>query len=92
MLAKVNSTARAFTHFPPPPPKQKKPRIELINPDHPDYEELWNQTLRGEDGVEIDVGTTDVETVLRLLQETVQRTLEQGIGIVDEGDIDENDG
>ncbi|KAF9701994.1 hypothetical protein EKO04_000397 [Ascochyta lentis] len=91
MLAKVHSTARAFTHFPPPPPKLKKPRVELINPDHPDYEELWNQTLRGEDGVEIDVATTDVETVLRLLQETVQRTLEQGIGIVDEEDVNEEE-
>lgn len=91
MLAKVNSTARAFTHLPPPPSKYKKPRIELINPDHPDYEALWNETLRGEDGAEIDVGTTDVETVLRLLQETVQRTLEQGVGIVDEEDINEDD-
>lgn len=91
MLAKVNSTSRAFTHLPPPPPKQKKPRIELINPDHPDYEELWNQTLRGEDGAEIDVAATDVETVLRLLQETVQRTLEQGIGIVDEEDLNEEE-
>ncbi|KAF2627029.1 para-aminobenzoate synthase component 1 [Macroventuria anomochaeta] len=91
MLAKVNSTARAFTHLPPPPPKQKKPRVELINPDHPDYEALWNETLRGEDGAEIDVGTTDVETVLRLLQETVQRTLEQGIGILDEEDLNEEE-
>ncbi|KAF3003067.1 para-aminobenzoate synthase, (PABA) [Curvularia kusanoi] len=89
MLAKVNSTARAFTHLPPPPPKQKKPRVELINPDHPDYEALWNETLRGEgaDGV----GTADVEAVLRLLQETVQRTLEQGIGIVDEEEINDSD-
>ncbi|KAF1364141.1 para-aminobenzoate synthase component 1 [Lizonia empirigonia] len=89
MLAKVNSTSRALTHLPPPPPKQKKHRIELITPDHPDYEELWNQTLRGEDGAEIDVAATDVETVLRLLQETVQRTLEQGIGIVDDEDLNE---
>jgi para-aminobenzoate synthetase len=91
MLAKVASTSAAFTHLPPPPPKQKKPRVELINPDHPDYEALWNETLRGEDGVEINAETADVETVLRLLQETVQRTLEQGIGIVDEEDMEEDE-
>jgi para-aminobenzoate synthetase len=89
MLAKFNSTARAFTHLPPPPPKPKKPRVELINADHPDYEALWAQTLTA--GEEAGMGTTDLETVLMLLQETVQRTLEQGIGIVDEEDINDED-
>lgn len=91
MLAKVASTSRAFTHLPPPPPKVKKPRVELINPDHPDYEALWNETLRGEDGEEVDTETMDVEAVLRLLQETVQRTLDRGIGIVDEEDINDDE-
>ncbi|KAH6642367.1 ADC synthase [Boeremia exigua] len=91
MLAKVRSTSRAFAHIPPPPPKPKKSRVELINPDHPNYEALWNDTLRGEDGEDIDIGSTDVEALLRLLQETVQRTLEQGIAIVDDEEIDEED-
>jgi para-aminobenzoate synthetase len=91
MLAKFNSTSRAFTHLPPPPPKQKKPRVELINAGHPDYEALWADTLAA--GGEAGLGAADVEEVLRLLQETVQRTLAQGIGIVDEDDIgdDEDD-
>ena len=96
MLAKVNSTARAFTHLPPPPPKPKKPRAVLINPGHPDYEALWADTLAagGEADLEARFGATDVEDVLRLLQETLQRTLAQGIGIVDEEDIgdDEDEG
>ena len=89
MLAKFNSTARAFTHLPPPPPKQKKPRIELINAGHPDYEALWADTLAA--GGEAGLGAADVEEVLRLLQETVQRTLAQGIGIVDEEDIGDDE-
>lgn len=89
MLAKVNSTARTFTHLPPPPPKQKKPRVELINAGHPDYEALWADTLAA--GGEAGLGAADVEEVLRLLQETVQRTLAQGIDIVDEEDIGDDE-
>ena len=68
----------------------------LINPGHPDYEALWADTLAagGEADLEARFGATDVEDVLRLLQETLQRTLAQGIGIVDEEDIgdDEDEG
>lgn len=95
MLAKVSSTSRAFTHLPPPPPKVKKPRVGPVDADHV---AMWQQALlgpregeaAGDAGVAVDVETMDVEAVLRLLQETVQRTLDQGIDIVDEEDV--NDG
>ncbi|KAJ4316847.1 para-aminobenzoate synthase, (PABA) [Neodidymelliopsis sp. IMI 364377] len=85
MLAKVSSTARAFTHLAPPAPKDKSSRGGV----QAQYEALWGETLRGVDvdvdgeggGEEVEAEAqvgADLETVLRLLQETVQRTLEQG--------------
>jgi para-aminobenzoate synthetase len=50
---------------------------------------LWADTLAA--GGEAGLGAADVEEVLRLLQETVQRTLAQGIGIVDEDDIGDDE-
>lgn len=101
MLAKVSSTSRAFTHLPKPPPKQKKPRVEQLDPSHPDVQAVWDRALRraggegsddddeGEDG---DVDEMDVEAVLRLLQETMRRTLEQGVAIVDDEETDDEGG
>ncbi|KAJ4989031.1 aminodeoxychorismate synthase [Stagonosporopsis vannaccii] len=91
MLAKVGSTSRAFTHLPPPQPKVKKPRVGPVDPEHV---AMWQQALleeAGDDDAQVDVETMDVEAVLRLLQETVQRTLDQGIDIVDEEDVNEED-
>jgi para-aminobenzoate synthetase len=68
MLAKFNSTARAFKQAPPRAAAPKKSRVEIIDPDHPDYEDLW---LRAREGDQPSL--EDAQMMLRLVEQELRR-------------------
>jgi para-aminobenzoate synthetase len=68
MLAKFQSTARAFKHVPPPKPKAKSKRVEIIEPDNPEFAELL-ETMRGGEELSLD----DAQMMLRAVEAELRR-------------------
>jgi para-aminobenzoate synthetase len=68
MLAKFQSTARAFKHLPPPKPVPKSKRIEIIEPDNPEFAELLAGMRGGED-----LSLDDAQMMLRAVEAELRR-------------------
>jgi len=82
MLAKFQSTARAFKHLPPPKAKLRSKRVEIIEPDDPEFAELL-ETMRGGEELSLD----DAQMMLR----AVEAELRRRTGGTDAGDVPEDD-
>jgi para-aminobenzoate synthetase len=83
MLAKFQSTARAFKHQPPPPPKPKSKRVEIIEPDDPEFAELLTAMRAGEQ-----VGLEDAQMMLRAVEAELRRRTTNAMTVEVEGDVD----
>ena len=68
MLAKFQSTARAFKHQPPPKPKAKNKRVEIIEPDNPEFAALL-ANMRGGEEMSLD----DAQMMLRAVEAELRR-------------------
>lgn len=68
MLAKFHSTARAFKHHEPPKPTPRLRRVEIIEPDDPEFAELL-ATMRG--GAEMSLD--DAQIMLRAVERELRR-------------------
>ncbi|KAF2826296.1 para-aminobenzoate synthase [Ophiobolus disseminans] len=68
MLAKFQSTAHAFKHQPPPRPKPKSKRVEIIEPDNPEFAELL-ANMRGGEELSLD----DAQMMLRAVEAELRR-------------------
>jgi para-aminobenzoate synthetase len=68
MIAKFQSTARAFTHLPPPKPESKSKRVEIIEPDDPEFAELL-EGMRGGEEMTLD----DAQMMLRAVEAELRR-------------------
>ncbi|KAL6708335.1 para-aminobenzoate synthase, (PABA) [Coniothyrium glycines] len=68
MLAKFQSTARAFNYIPPPKPTAKTTRVEIIEPDNPEFAELL-ASMRG--GAELTLD--DAQIMLRAVERELRR-------------------
>ncbi|RAR02699.1 para-aminobenzoate synthase component 1 [Stemphylium lycopersici] len=63
MIAKFGSTNRAFIPLPPPKPKAKNRRVEIIEPDDPEFAELL-ASMRGGEELTLD----DAQIMLRAVE------------------------
>jgi para-aminobenzoate synthetase len=81
MLAKFQSTARAFKHLPPPKPVPKVKRIEIIEPDNPEFAELLAGMRGGED-----LSLDDAQMMLRAVEAELRRRT--GPAIEDMGGVE----
>jgi para-aminobenzoate synthetase len=68
MLAKFSSTARTFTHMEPPKPVTKSKRVEIIEPDDPEFAELL-AGMRGGEELSLD----DAQMMLRAVEAELRR-------------------
>lgn len=68
MLAKFASTARAFKHLPPPKTVSKSKRVEIIEPDDPEFAELL-AGMRGGEELSLD----DAQMMLRAVEAELRR-------------------
>jgi para-aminobenzoate synthetase len=68
MIAKFGSTKRAFMPLPPPKPKTKNRRVEIIEPDDPEFAELL-ASMRGGEELTLD----DAQIMLRAVERELRR-------------------
>lgn len=72
MLAKFQSTSRAFTSLPIPPPRASGrsggKRVEIIEPDHPEFAQLVAQMRNGEE-----LTLDDAQVMLRAVEVELRR-------------------
>ena len=68
MTAKFGSTKRAFMPLPPPKPKTKNRRVEIIEPDDPEFAELL-ASMRGGEELTLD----DAQIMLRAVERELRR-------------------
>ncbi|CAE7196436.1 hypothetical protein CFE70_007799 [Pyrenophora teres f. teres 0-1] len=68
MVAKFGSTNRAFAPLPPPKPKKKGRRVEIIEPDDPEFAELL-ASMRGGEELTLD----DAQIMLRAVERELRR-------------------
>ncbi|KAF1918135.1 ADC synthase [Ampelomyces quisqualis] len=68
MLAKFQSTSRAFKHLPPSKPVPKSKSIEIIEPDDPEFAELL-EGMRGGEELSLD----DAQMMLRAVEAELRR-------------------
>ncbi|KAF2031657.1 para-aminobenzoate synthase component 1 [Setomelanomma holmii] len=82
MLAKFQSTSRAFKHHPPPKPAAKSKRVEIIEPDDPEFAELL-ANMRGGEEMSLD----DAQMMLRAVEAELRRRT-GGVTVEEVGDIE----
>jgi para-aminobenzoate synthetase len=81
MIAKFQSTSRAFTHLPPPKPVSRSKRVEIIEPDDPEFAELL-EGMRGGEELTLD----DAQMMLRAVEAELRRRT--GPALTEDGDIE----
>lgn len=72
MLAKFQSTARAFNRMPPPPPRKNK--VEIIEPDNPEFAALMANVRAGD--------VDDAQRMLRAVEAALRRRRPEGHGLI----------
>ncbi|EOA88453.1 para-aminobenzoate synthase [Exserohilum turcicum] len=75
MIAKFGSTNRAFLPLPPPKAKAKGRRVEIIEPDDPEFAELL-ASMRGGEELTLD----DAQIMLRAVERELRRRTDEGEG------------
>jgi para-aminobenzoate synthetase len=83
MLAKFQSTSRAFRHRPPPKPAAKNKRVEIIEPDNPEFAELL-ANMRGGEEMSLD----DAQMMLRAVEAELRRRTGGGVTVEEVGDVE----
>jgi para-aminobenzoate synthetase len=83
MLAKFQSTSRAFRHQPPPKPAAKNKRVEIIEPDNPEFAELL-ANMRGGEEMSLD----DAQMMLRAVEAELRRRTGGGVTVEEVGDVE----
>jgi para-aminobenzoate synthetase len=83
MLAKFQSTSQAFKHQPQAKTAPKSKRIEIIEPDNPEFAELL-ASMRGGEELSLD----DAQMMLRAVEAELRRRTVGAIETEEDGDVE----